>query len=79
MDKEALKNVIYGGLIALASDRTLYYRGIGPQYSHWTENGQEALQSFLDIMTYQMLKVEESEMDRRAKELVVKGLKGEKV
>ena len=79
MDKQALKELVYGGMQELMRNRAYYYRGIGIEYSHWTDAGKSALQEFMDIAAFKMLQAEEAELDKRAKELVVKGLKGERL
>jgi hypothetical protein len=71
-----MKDVFYGGVTALMDNKEYYYKsGVGPDYDHWTENGKEALHSYLDVMTPQIAKVEADELDRRAKDLVLKELK----
>lgn len=80
MDRQSLKEFTFGGLSELMHNKKYYYSsGIGPQYSHWTEDGQKALTEFLNLMAFKILEVEEAELNQRAKDLVVKGLKGEKV
>jgi len=79
MDKQALKELVYGGMQELMRNRAYYYRGIGIEYSHWTDAGKLALQEFMDIAAFKMLQAEEAELDKRAKELVIKGLKGERL
>ena len=49
------------------------------KYNHFTESGKESVQAFLILMSEIMLIAESELLDKRAKELVVKGLKGEKV
>jgi hypothetical protein len=54
-----------------------YFSSIGMEYCHWTETGKEALHAYMELMTYKFYEAEIAELDRRAKELVIKGLKGE--
>jgi 2-oxoglutarate dehydrogenase complex dehydrogenase (E1) component-like enzyme len=71
-----MKDVIYGGITALMDRRENFYKSsIGAEYCHWTDTGKEALQAFIEIMSSQIHKTEENELDRRAKELVLKELK----
>jgi len=77
MDKRAVKEVMYGGIQEMCRNRQLYYKGISPEYSHWTEEGKKALQSFMDMMSYQVIKAEEEDLKDRSKEMIIKGLKGE--
>jgi hypothetical protein len=71
-----MKDVFYGGVTALMDSREYYYKsGVGPDYDHWTEKGKEALHAYLEVMAPQIAVVEANELDRRAKELVLKELK----
>lgn len=74
--RSAMKDVLYGGIISLMDNTEYYYRSsVGPAYNHWTESGLEALQSYLDMMSPKIAEVEANELDRRAKDLVLKELK----
>jgi hypothetical protein len=80
MDKEAIKEVIFGGLIELTKNRKYYYySSIGINYCHFTEDGQKALAEYMNLMGAKLCEAEEAELNRRAKELVIKGLKGETI
>ena len=80
MEQDALKAFMYGGLNELIKDRRYYYRStVGMSYSHWTDEGQTALSDFMGIIAYKMIEAEDASISKRAKELVINGLKGEKV
>jgi predicted solute-binding protein len=80
MDKNAIKDVTYGGISELIRNKNYYYfSSIGPNYSHWTEAGKQALQEYMDLMAFKFHEAEEESLNKRAKELVIKGLKGETV
>ena len=80
MDKEAIKELMYGGIEALTTNKEYYYNsGIGVGYSRWTEAGQQAVMEFTQLMAFKILQAKDAELDKRAKELVINGLKGEKV
>ena len=80
MDSESIKELMYGSIKELSRNRKYYYHStVGINYSHWTEEGVKALSDFMNLMAYKMHEAEEAELNKRAKELVVKGLKGEKV
>jgi len=80
MDSNAIKELMYGGVKELMNNRTYYYySNIGQNYSHWTEEGQQALAEYMNLMGYKMLEIEEASLNRRARDLVLKGLKGETV
>lgn len=76
MRRGAMKDVFYGGVTALMENRNYYYKsGISPDYDHWTDEGKQALHAYLEVMGPQIAVVEANELDRRAKELVLKELK----
>ena len=80
MDKQAIKDVMFGGLSELMKNRKYYYfSSVGSNYCHFTEDGQKALQEYMTLMGAKLCEAEEAELNRRAKDLVIKGLKGETV
>lgn len=78
MDRQAAKDLVYGGLIELVNNKKFYYTSsISPaEYSHFTDEGKEAVLEFLNNMAFVMQKTEAAELDKRAKDMVLKGLKG---
>ena len=71
---------MWGGLVELMNNKELYYRSsVGAEYSNWTERGTRVVMEFMISMTKQIQAAEEHELNRRAKDLVIKGLKGETV
>lgn len=79
MDKQALKEVIFGGVQEMCRNKKLYYKGIGPDYSYWTEEGEKALQSYMSVLAYQIVVAEEEDLKERSKQMVINDLKGDKV
>jgi hypothetical protein len=80
MEQGAVKALMYGGIQELLRDRRYYYHSsVGAGYSHWTEEGKVALIDYMNIIGWKMLEAEEVVLNKRAKELVIKGLKGEKI
>ena len=80
MDKDAVKNLMFGGICELVRDRRYYYHSsVGDNYCHFTDEGDKAVKAFIAQMALNIHKAEEADLDRRAKEMVIKGLKGESV
>jgi hypothetical protein len=80
MEQEALKAFMYGALNELIKNRRYYHHStVGMSYSHWTDEGQKALSDFMSIIAYKMIEADDASINKRAKELVINGLKGEKV
>lgn len=80
MDKSAIKDFLFGGIHELMRNRKYYYHSsVGTNYSHWTEEGKEALAEYMNLIGYKMIEAEEAELRERSKEMVLQGLKGEQV
>ena len=80
MNTKAIKDIMFGGISELIKNKNFYYFStVGAEYCHWTEEGKVELQAYMDLMAYKMLEAEEESLNKRAKELVIKGLKGEQV
>jgi len=78
VDKPALKELIFGGVQELMRNRKYYYHsGVGASYSHWTEQGKDALAEYMNMMGWMILEAENKELDARAKSIVLNTLKGE--
>ena len=78
MDQLAIKEVLYSGLLALMQTRTYYFHSeVGAEYSHWTEAGLEEVVEYTKVRAELMLTADAKSLDKRAKELVIRGLKGE--
>jgi hypothetical protein len=80
LEKSAIKDLLYGGISEILNNRNYYYHSsIGAEYSHFTDAGKAAMTEYLNIMGAAMIKAEEASLNKRAKDLVINGLKGEKV
>lgn len=80
LEKSAIKDLFYGGMMEILNNREYYYNSrIGAEYNHFTEKGKATMDEYLKSMANLMLKAEEESLNKRAKELVINGLKGEKV
>ena len=76
MQKSAIKDLVYGGLEEIISKSRHYYlSSVGSSYCHLTDSGKEAILEFINIMAYKIHEAEEADLDRRAKEQVLKELK----
>lgn len=78
LEKSVIKDTMYGGIYELMQNSKYFYRSsVGVNYCHWTEPGVQALSEYLKLMTPMIMEYETQNLDKRAKELVLKGLKGE--
>ena len=80
MDRQAVKDLAFGGLVEiLKSKRYYYYSTVGADYCHLTEEGEKMVVEYINMLGYKVMKAEEDDLNRRAKELTMKALKGETV
>jgi hypothetical protein len=76
MEKQAVKDLMYGSLNELMQNRQYYYHSsVGAEYSYWTDEGKVMLTQFMSEVTKLIYTSDKNELDRRAKELVLKELK----
>lgn len=75
MERRALKDMLYGGIEEmLQNNRYYYHSSIGPNYSHFTDEGKKNLTEFLDMIAFEMKKCREAEDEQRSRDLVMKEL-----
>ena len=78
MEKAALKDLLYGGVTELIRNDKMYRRSpISDHYSKFTESGEQALKEFIQSMAIIIYETEEADLEKRAKDRVIKELKGE--
>ena len=76
MEKQAIKELMYGGINELMQNRRYYYNSnIGKNYSHWTDEGKVAMESFMREMTQYIYDAEQRSLNERAKEQTLQALK----
>lgn len=76
MEKQAIKDLMYGSLAELMQNSRYYYRSrVGADYCRWTDDGRVVLDQFMSEITKLIWDADQNELDRRAKELVMKELK----
>lgn len=76
MEKQAIKELMYGGVNELMQNRRYFYHStVGKNYSHWTTEGKTAMDEFMREMTQYIYDAEQRSLNERAKELVMKELK----
>lgn len=77
MEKQAIKELMYGGVKELMNNSRYYYRSsTGRQFSSFTENGKMAIQEFVTEIAAYITDAENAELDQRARDMVMKELKG---
>lgn len=80
MEKAAIKDLFYGGVVEIMNNRNYYYKSsVGSEYNHLTESGLKVMSEYMNFMAGLIADAEEASLNKRAKDLVINGLKGEKV
>jgi hypothetical protein len=75
MHKEAVKDLLYGGLLELLRNDKFYYcSSVGSNYNHFTEDGKQSTNAFLMQMSALILIAENEITDKRAKAMVLSEL-----
>jgi len=78
MNKDAIKDLMYGGIRELMQNNTYYYySSVGVEFCHWTKEGQEALFEYVNLVSQKMIEAENNDLNHRAKRMVLDNLKGE--
>lgn len=78
MDRNAIKDFMYGGIAELIKNRQYYYLSQGSsEYSYWTKEGQSALLEIIELLSFEIIEAENKELDQRSKAIVIKPLKGD--
>ena len=78
MHKNAVKDQLYGSIIEMMHNRELFYKssvGKNHEYSHWTDQGKQALMEFVEAQSKRMLAAEDALIRQRAKEMTFEALK----
>jgi hypothetical protein len=76
MEKQAIKELMYGGLKEIMTNNRYYYRSsVGKEYSSFTESGKLVVQEFVTDLAGYITAAENAELDQRAKDMVLKELK----
>lgn len=76
MEKQAIKEIMYGSINELMHNKKFYYRSsVGRQYSHWTDEGKQALMDHVEMITAYIYDAEENDLDNRSKDILLKTLK----
>jgi hypothetical protein len=79
MDRDAVKDLVYGGLQELLKDKKYYrYSDIGPTYSYLTDEGQKVVVDLVNVLGYRIRKAEEEDLDERAKRQVLDQMRGDR-
>jgi hypothetical protein len=77
MEKQAIKELMYGGLKEIMNNNRYYYKSsVGKEYSSFTESGKQVVEEFVMDLAGYITDAENAELDQRAKDMVLKELKG---
>jgi 2-oxoglutarate dehydrogenase complex dehydrogenase (E1) component-like enzyme len=75
MERQALKEVLYGGIEELMSNSRYYYTSsISVEYNHWTDQGQAAIAEYIELLSPRIKRCQVEEDLKRSKEMVLNEL-----
>ena len=70
------KDIVYGSLLELAKNKQVWYRsGVGPHYSHFTEDGKKAILHVMETMFRGLQEIEEQEIREEAMRQTLNAMK----
>jgi hypothetical protein len=76
MKKNAIKDIVYGGLEEILSNKEYYhYSSMSYSNHELTEEGKEAMIEFINLMAAKIKQAEQDDLDFRAKKQVMENLK----
>lgn len=76
MEKSAIKDLMYGGIEEIIRNPKFYHHSpVGSNYCYLTESGQQAVLEYMNTVSHMIRAAEEADLDRRAKDIMLKELK----
>jgi len=76
MEKQAIKELMYGGLKEIMNNHRYYYHSsVGKNYSNFTAAGKEVVYEFVTDLAGYIVEAEDASLNERAKDMVLKELK----
>jgi hypothetical protein len=73
---DIFKRQFYASMMEILRDERMFYKSIvGDNYSHLRPEGEAEVLKLINFMAPQMLRIEQQELDARAKDLVTRALK----
>lgn len=80
MNRQTIKNILYGGIVGIMTDDTMYKNySNDPRYGNFSDEGKKALHDLIEMITTEVAIAEKAALDKAAKELTLSALKGDKV
>lgn len=73
MEKQALKDLIYGSISELIHDDRYF-----DYWKKFTPEGEKAMIEFFNAVSSVMIRIDKENLDRRSKEIVMNSLKEQK-
>ena len=78
MDKAIVKSVLYGSIVEMMCDTTLYVNySPDPKFGNWSELGKKSLHEFIERISIEVAIANKADLDSRAKQMTLELLKKE--
>lgn len=76
MDKQIIKDMLYGTICEMQQDKRYYYHSkVGVEYSHWHEEGEQQLAQVVKIISARVDQIERDRIRAASQQLLLDELK----
>lgn len=75
MKEDEIKEVLYGAITGLMSNRNYFHKSSVTQYSKWTDEGEKAVLNLLKTFAVPIVVAQEQTLKEKSKELLMNTLK----
>ena len=76
MDKQMIKDMLYGTIREMQDDSRYYYRSsVGVEYSHWREEGEQQLSQMIKVISARVDQIERDRIKAASQQLLLDELK----
>ena len=76
MDKQMIKDMLYGTIREMQDDSRYYYRSsVGVEYSHWRDEGEQQLAQMIKVISARVDQIERDRIREASQQLLLDELK----
>ncbi len=76
MDKQMIKDMLYGTIREMQDDSRYYYRSsVGVEYSHWRDEGEQQLAQMIKVISARVDQIERDRIKAASQQLLLDELK----
>ena len=76
MDKQMIKDMLYGTICEMQQNNRYYYRStVGVEYSHWRDEGEQQLSQMIKVISARVDQIERDRIKAASQQLLLDELK----